>query len=197
METSLSEIAAIRQFRTLPVEWLYPSAVVDFMLLFAGAKPAVRVELREPNGAEGLDLWCQQSELDYACDAEGFACVSTERGVAHHVLELDRSLGRHEVELGRNLGYPLCCCERVAEIGESQIDAYAREVAEWRFTGPYTRINPAGYVSGLALLSHLPCAVDCDCSLDISERARQFVRQNSREPLLFPLASSCLVLAEF
>lgn len=189
-------MTAIHYLRTLPTKWLYPSAVVDFMLLFAGLKPAVRVQLREPNSAEALALWCRQSELDYACDAEGFACISAQPVVAWQVLQLDRSLGAHEEELGRRLGYPLCCSQHVAQIGESQIEAYARRVAQWSFTGRYTRINPAGYVNGLALVSHLPCSVDCELSLSIAEQARLFVRTNNREPLLFPLASSPLVLDE-
>lgn len=186
-------MTAIYHFRTLPVQWLYPSAVVDFMLLFAGAKPTVRVELRKVQGAEALDVWCRESELDYACDAEGFACVSTESGAARHVLHLDRSAQAHEVALGQALGYPLCCCQRVADIGEAQIDKYASRVARWSFTGPYVRINPVGYVNGVALLSHLPCSVDCDRSLSIAEQARNYVRANPAEPLLFPLAGSSLV----
>lgn len=196
MATLLSEITPIHHFRSLPVEWLYPSAVVDFTLLFAGAKPAVRVELRKPHGAEALDLWCRHSGLDYAFDAEGFACVSAQPGAARKVLQLDRSVGAHEVELGRALGYPLCCCERVAQIGESRIDAYACRVAQWHFTGPYKRINPTGYVNGLALVSHLPCSFNCDRSLGIAERARQFVRAYPSEALLGPLGNSPLVLDE-
>jgi len=189
-------MTATHGFRTLPAQWLYPSAVVDFMLLYAGAKPAVRIELRERKGAEPLYVWCRESELDYASDADGFACVSAEPGVARQVLELDRSWRAHEVELGRALGYPLCCCQQVAWIGESQIDKLARRVAHWTFTGPYARINPAGYVNGLALVSHLPCSVDCNQSLDIAEQACQFVRAKAAEPLLSSLASSPLVLDE-
>lgn len=178
------------------MECLYPSAVVDFVLFFAGAKQVARVELRERRGAAALASWCQQSGCHYACDAEGFACVSAESNVARRVLELDRSTVSHEMELGQALGYPLCCCNRVAQIGESQIDNYASQVSQWSFAGRYARINPAGYAKGLALLSHLPCAVDCDRSLSIAEQARQFVRANSTEPLLFALSSSGLVLDE-
>jgi hypothetical protein len=189
-------MSAIHCFRTLPAKWLYPSAVVDFMLLYSGAKPAVRVKLPEPNSADLLALWCRQSELDYTYDVEGFACVSAQPGVAHQVLQLDRLARPHEVDLGQALGYPLCCCQRVAQIGESQIDIYAREVAQWKFTGRYERINPAGYLNGLALLSHLPCSLNCNQSLVIAEQARHFVCANAAEPLLSSLASSHLVLDE-
>jgi hypothetical protein len=190
-------MTSIGHFRSLPLQWFYPSAVVDFMLLFAGAKPAVRVKLREHGGGVAFDSWCRGLELDYACDADGFACVSVKPHAADYILELDRSIEPHEVLLGQALGYPLCCCELIAKIGESQIDAYARQVAQWSFAGSYTRINPAGYDRGIALLSHLPCSVDCDRSLSIAERGRQFVLANSADPLLSHLAGSPLVLEEY
>lgn len=194
MATLFSPITAIHPLRTLPLDSLYPSALVDFVLLFAGAKPVVRVELRARRGAAALASWCRHFGLHYAGDSDGFACISADENLPRRVLEMDRSVESHEADLGQALGYPSCCCQRVAQIGESQIDQYASQVAQWRFTGRYARINPAGYGNGLSLLSHLPCAVDCDRSLTIAEQACHFIREHSNEPMLTALAGSPLVL---
>lgn len=128
-------------------------------------------------------------------DEEGFACVGSAPGTASLVLEIDRRASAHEIELGRALGYPACCCERVAEVGESEIDSYAIVVEGWSFEGPYQRINPAGYRSGRALISHLPCSPTCEASLPIADRAYRFVVENAREPALSELYRSPVVSA--
>ena len=48
----------------------------------------------------------------------------------------------HEASLGRLLGYPPCCCEFVAECGETRIDELAGEVARWAFRDIYQLIDP-------------------------------------------------------
>jgi hypothetical protein len=131
--------------------------------------------------------------LDYASDDDNFASVSLEEGHASQVLALDRRAGAHELELGLALGYPVCCCERIASIGEANIDHYAAGIAQWTFAGPYRRINPVGYKSGLALISHLPCSQECRKSLTIAEHAREFVTTYRAERLFCSLASSPLL----
>ena len=196
MGASRTELA-IDQFRSLPREWLPPSAVVDFMLLFGCGKPAVRLRLANEAGTDILSSWCRKAQLDFACDSEGFYCVSAEPGVADRILEIDRSTKPHEIDLGQRLGYPLCCCQRMARIGESGIDAYAQEISEWSFSGCYRRINPIGYRAGMALISHLPCSSHCAESLLIADCARGFVKAHASEPLLSFLANSRLVADEY
>lgn len=70
-----------------------------------------------------------------ASEEAGLAFVASEFAYAEHVIELDRSPDVHKVGLGLALDYPRCCCERVAFVGESGIDAYASEVAAWTFGG--------------------------------------------------------------
>lgn len=196
MGTPGTKIAAIAQFRNLPREWLPASAVVDFVLMFGCGKPAVRIQLADTARIEALAYWCRQSQLDFASDSEGFCCIATEPGAAKGILEVDRSKTPHEIELGQALGYPLCCCERIATIGESRIDSYVQEVVQWSFSRCYRRINPIGYRAGIALISHVPCSSDCHESLIIAECARLFVKAHASEPLLASLANSPLVVDE-
>jgi hypothetical protein len=196
MATEGLDQLTLERLRTLPLSWLRPSALVDFLLLSLSKKPTVRLRIDSESSMDHLRVWCRQSGFDLAADEDCFACVSVEGGFASKVLELDRRTDAHEIELGLALGYPLCCCERVASIGESNIDYYAQEVARWPFAGQYRRINPAGYHSGLALISHLPCSADCRPSLTIADRAREFVITHASEPILFSLCRSPLVAEE-
>lgn len=180
--------------RSLPLGLLRPSALVDFVLFFACGKPAVRLMVDSAEGLAELEAWSKHWGLDFAADGEGFACVSCGGGAAL-VLEIDRRAEAHEVELGLALGYPLCCCERVASVGEFGIDAYAAEVASWPFENEYRRINPAGYRSGRALVSHLPCSPACSASLAIANRAYEFVLMHVREPAIAELYRSIVVSA--
>jgi hypothetical protein len=193
MAAATTDQIIIERLRSFPFQWLRSSALVDYLLLSASVKPAARLQVDSASGLDYLMAWCQKSALDFAADVDGFACVSVEPGFASKILEIDRRTDPHEIELGVALGYPRCCCERIARVGESSIDSYAREVAQWEFTGPYRRINPAHYSSGLALISHLPCAINCGPSLAIADRALEFVVAHASEPILRSLSRSQLV----
>jgi hypothetical protein len=195
MATQALDELGLTRLRALPLSWLRPSALVDCLLLSLNEKPAIRLRIDSESGINHLRAWCRHSGFDLAADEDSFACVSAESGFASKVLELDRRTEAHEIELGLALGYPLCCCERVASIGESNIDSYAQEVATWPFVGEHRWINPSGYHSGLALISHLPCSIDCAPSLAIASRAREFVKRQASEPILFSLICS-QILAE-
>jgi len=185
----------IERLRTVPLRLLRPSALVDFVLFLACEKPAVRLTVDNEDGLEALRKWCGRWGFDCAVDEEGFACVSSELGTASRILEIDRRADAHEIELGRALGYPACCCGRVAEVGESEIDSYAAAVARWSFEGAYRRINPIGYMSGRAFISHIPCSPACDASLAIADRAYRFVIEHAGEPVLSELYRSLVVSA--
>ena len=184
---------AIENLRALPWHSLRPSALVDFILLLACGKPAVRLQAEgggDPRVMAELSAWCRDRGFDMATDGEGFACVASEAGYAGRVLEIDRRPEPHELELGLALGYPRCCAERIAALGESGIDDYAREASTWLFAGPYRRINPSAYREGCALISHLPCSPACGPSLVLANRAWEFVLAHRSEPLLSALCHS-------
>jgi hypothetical protein len=186
---------SIARLRAVPFGLLRPSAVVDFVLFFGCGKPSVRLLIDGQSSVDALRTWCHNTGLDFAVDVDGFACVARGPGAAGQILETDRRAEAHEEELGRALGYPLCCCQRIASVGESGIDSYASEAAGWNFHGDYRRINPAGYREGRALISHLPCSPACDTSLEIANRARRFVLAHAAEPALVELSRSPVVSA--
>ena len=184
---------AVEALRALPWELLRPSALVDFVQLSACGKPAVRLLVKggaERRLVDSLSRLCVETGLDFAADGEGYACVAGRKGEAERVLTIDRRAEAHELELGLALGYPPCCCEWVARVGESAIDEYAAEVAAWTFTGPYRRIDPSGYRRGLSLVCHLPCSATCEASLVIANKAREFLLGHKDDPLLSKLVNA-------
>ena len=171
---------AVSVFRTVPHDLLPASARVDFLHLLAAGKPALRVKV-EKSGVEPLARWSAGHGYGCAADDEGYCCVAADHTLARHVLEVDQRAEPHELELGLLLGYPPCCCEAVAALGESRIDEQALVVAGWSFAGPFRLIDPAGYRRGASLLSHLPCSPDCRASLRLARRAAKFLRRRLGE----------------
>ena len=193
MATNTEDYLSLNHFRSIPFGLLRPSAVVDFVLFFASQKPAIRLLVSSETSAEALGIWCSKTGYDFATDQDGFSCIATSPGYAEAVLKIDQRLDAHEAELGSALGYPDCCCERLASIGESNIDAYASNVAGWTFVNEFRRINPTQYLNGLSLISHLPCSPNCEASLVIAKQARRFVLTHTTEPILRALLRSSLV----
>jgi hypothetical protein len=168
-------------FVALPRDKLLASAWVDFLHLVALDKPAVRIKVPEL-GLHDLAHWCTQYGYEWSSDAEGFYCVARNRRIADRVLEVDQGTEPHELDLGMLLGYPSCCCEAVAEVGESRIDEYAMAAAKWEFQGRFQLIDPAGYAHGASLICHLPCSPSCEASLNIAIRAAEFLRGRLEHP---------------
>lgn len=168
-------VGAAAAFATLPRGELPLSAGVDFLHMLACGKPAVRFKLTE-HGSADLTRWC--AAHGYACrvDEDGFCCVAPTVSLAERVLEVDRRSEPHELELGLLLGYPRCCCESVAEVGESAIDDHAAVVARWPYTGRYRLIDPSRYRRGESLVCHLPCSPTCTPSLELALRAARFLK---------------------
>lgn len=196
MAEDVRDITNIESLRAVPWRSLPSSALVDFLLFFASGKPAVRLKLINRAGIRTLAAWCREVGMGFDSDSEGFVCVARKPEEARRILSIDQCLYPHEIQLGQALGYPLCCCERIAALGESNIDAYSVEVATWSFIGPYRRIDPSGYKKGLALVSHLPCQRSCDASLSIANQAFQFVLAHASEPVLYELYHSPVVCLE-
>lgn len=187
------ELIDVEGLRALPWDLLRPSALVDFVQLSACGKPAIRLLVKgegERRLVESLSSWCGETGLDFASDGEGYACIAVRKGEAAAVIEIDRRAEAHELELGLALGYPPCCCERVARVGESAIDNYAGEVATWTFEGLYRRIDPSGYRRGLSLICHLPCSATCEASLVMANKTREFLLVHKADHLLSRLTNS-------
>lgn len=172
---------AASTFAALPLKQLPASTWVDFLHLVALGKPAVRVRVSEP-GRQDLARWCTIYRYAWSSDTDGFFCVAHSQNLADHILEVDRRTEPHELNLGLLLGYPSCCCEAVAELGESKIDDYAMAVASWGFQRQFRLINPSGYTQGASLICHLPCSPCCEDSLKIAMRAARFLRERLEHP---------------
>jgi hypothetical protein len=172
---------AAAAFAALPHELLPRSAKVDFLHLLGLEKPAMRTNVSE-QAMQALRNWCLRYGYGWDADEEGYCCVASSVGLARKVLEVDRRVEPHETELGLLLGYPRCCCEAIARVGESGIDDRAAEVARWLFQGRFRLIDPSGYRQGASLICHLPCRTDCAASLEIAERAVRFLQPRLSEP---------------
>ena len=176
----------IQQLRSLPREVLPASASVDFLHFVACDKPAVRTRVKESGAETKIAGWCKQHNFAFQIDNEGYLCVARDAETAYLILSIDQSVEPHEKQLGILLGYPACCFDFVATVGEANIDSLAKEIAAWSFTGQFQRINPTGYLDGKALICHLPCSPNCLASLHLAEKALNFIISNAEEPILKP-----------
>jgi len=138
------------------------------------------------NGLTEVAAWCQQYGLVLQADSEGYICIASTAELADLVLLVDRSVEPHERQLGKLLGYPVCCCNFVAALGEANIDWLAPEIANWLFVGRFRRIDPTGYLKGKSLICHLPCSPQCRASLNLAEKALDFIKANSEDPIFEP-----------
>jgi hypothetical protein len=186
MATSLRKRELASALARLP-GGLPPSSTVDAFGLLCGIKPALRVAATPDT--EGFLAWAKRHRFAAVADEDGYVVVARAREFAESVLSLDRSCRPHAAELGVELGYPMCCSQRVAEVGEASIDAYAREVIGWTFAGRFRLISPSGYQEGRALLSHLPCSPQCRDSLAQAERVRPAALSLVATPRASPLAA--------
>jgi len=153
----------------LPWSDLPPSFRVDLLQLLSASRPAIRSHVGDA-AREKLQAWCVTTGLDFAAEC-AWVSLSTEVGRAARVLHVDASPEPHEVDLGLLLGYPLCCCQQAALVGESQIDQYARYVAARPLIDEYAMLDISRYHEGLALISHVPCLPDCEPSRLLAQRS--------------------------
>ena len=149
-------------------EKLPPSAAIDLLGLMAGAKPAARIVAG--SHAPVLVDWAALARLESVRDETGHVVVAATRDAAATVMALDRAPGPHEYELGLLLGYPHCCVQAVARIGEASIDAHAASAARWDLQGRFRLIDTRSYRLGQALISHVPCGPRCQASLALAEQ---------------------------
>lgn len=148
--------------------WLPPSASIDLGLLMRGLKPAARVYVGDRRSE--VRRWARRNGLFVSSDRDGFAVLARNGAMARRVLDVDRRPGRHTFALGRLLGYPECCSRAAARAGDEGIDAFGESMSTRRFRGRFRAIDPGAYLTGGALLSHVPCSHICDASASLAER---------------------------
>ncbi|WP_228546968.1 hypothetical protein [Candidatus Neptunochlamydia vexilliferae] len=146
------------------------SAKVDFLLFFYGYKPCVRTRLISDLNIKKLEDWCHTFQIQYFLDKEDFIYFSFNEVLLSLAVKLDNSVEKHEQAFGELLGYPHCCCKKIAEVGEHEIDAYEQKLLAQGFDGLFQLISPEKYIDGVAFISHVPCSTSCKNSLDLAEQ---------------------------
>jgi hypothetical protein len=153
--------------------WLPQSAHVDLLALRAGIRVVMRTIVRRPMQGSEVRLWFLRQGFFCGIDADGFVVVSRHPNRVRRTLALDRASYEHTYALGIALGYPACCARRAARVGESGIDSWAKIVSGARYVGHFKLIDPSGYATGRAFVSHVPCSASCTVSL---RQARHLLR---------------------
>lgn len=151
--------------RGFPFDKVSRSAAVDLLTFIAG-RPAMR--LRTTDSAR-VAAWANAHYLGSADDGE-YVIVSRPGIDADDVLLVDRSVEPHTVELGELLGYPRCCAVAAGESGEDALDDLAAGAHRSGL------LDISGYRDGVALVSHIPCGLDCAASLRAASAALKVAR---------------------
>lgn len=167
----------------LPFADLPPSAAVDVLRLAAGITAVIRTRTAQAHCAAAIVAAARAGGFAAAADTDGYVAIGGDDGSVGRLLAIDASPRPHEALLGVMLGYPACCVARVAREGECRIDALADEAADWIYAGPFWAIDPTGYRSGRALISHVPCGPSCAPSLRDACRASDHLRAASSLPV--------------
>jgi hypothetical protein len=170
-------------FVSLLPSWFKPSAAVDLAQLWFYIRPVIRTELAHSVDRETVRRWTRNHRFFLALDDDGFLVLSRTPCLSRRVLDLDRSSGNHTFALGRRLGYPYCCCQRAALIGDAALDSLTGGFRSADFLGRFKMISPLHYRDGHALISHIPCSPRCMPSLKMAEALAQGLG-NFRSPLI-------------
>lgn len=175
----LSNQAKLFSFYLSELDTFIPlSARVDLLLFILGIKSCLRTKLKTSFKC-GLDF----PHFAHPC---GYFYVANSEKLLKKILRIDHSLSSHEKDFGILLGYPKCCCEKIAEVGEMEIDAYEEALLKQTFLPPFQLINTAKYKIGKAFISHIPCSTTCQNSLEQALRVKSFVLENKNEKALKP-----------
>jgi hypothetical protein len=128
-------------------------------------RPAFRTQLGCRVDPSVIRRWAWSIDGFAAIDADEHLVVSRRIDQSRHLLTIDARPDDHTYSFGRALGYPHCCCKAAAAIGEGNLDHWRDEQIAKGFQGKFKAINPAGYLRGDALISHIPCSNRCVPSL--------------------------------
>lgn len=150
---------------TLHLEKLHGSVMVDFGRYLFGYKPALRFCCPAIGNLGDIDV------PGFVKVFKGMIYVARDRLNLDLLVEIDNDVFPHESLFGQLLGYPKCCVEKIANLGESFIDDYNYEFN--KKVKKHSLLDISQYSNGVALISHIPCSVSCKSSL---RQANKFYR---------------------
>lgn len=163
------------------------SANVDLMLFLLGQKQCFRTRIKSKDrNLCNFFEWVSSNNFYYEIKQINYLYIGIEKDFISQVSKVDHSHKRHERELGILLGYPICCVEKIAEVGEEYIDDFENWLITQSFEGAFQLINPVNYRKGFAFISHVPCSTKCQESLAQALLFSKFLIENKNEKLLNP-----------
>ena len=167
----------ITAFNGLP-SGLKKSDYVDMLLLINGDKPCARLGQNNHEVYEKINCWCKKNKYYGFVSNANLFYVSKFRVLAKITQLMDDSSFNHTFILGLLLGYPVCCCKKIADVKEENIDTFEEQfINSGIFEKPYDIISPEGYRQGTSLISHIPCSCTCRKSLKIAAHSLQIVNK--------------------
>lgn len=176
---AMAILEAYIKYRSYFQNILPVSVNVDVILILLGQKPCFRTICDQvENHKELLQAWSSEFNLSFLVFQKKFLYVGADPEKLSKVCELDQSYAPHEKELGAALGYPACCSQKIAEVGEDKIDEYEEFIASKPFSDKFKLINPIRYRQGQAFISHVPCCQTCVPSLNIATSLFDFVKSH-------------------
>ena len=105
-------------------------------------------------------------------DSAGFAALGFNPEVCKEVMRLDRDIDECRL-VGKFLGYPACCRVKIEDGTVSDIDAYSESFSKGIGDGELLSIS--NYLEGRALISHIPCAIDCSLSIENAKSVKSYL----------------------
>jgi hypothetical protein len=162
--------ATLSMWEEFPWSSVKKSSKVDILLFLLGIKPCVRSQFI-PNNADLIVNWCHKFGLYIIIYSNYNFIFSYSKELNEEVFTTDIQKNQHEIKLGILLGYPLCCCNKIQNIGEKNIDSYETNFNYAHKNNGHPLLDISTYYDGIALISHVPCIAHCLNSIQIATKA--------------------------
>ncbi|MFN6415673.1 MAG: DUF483 domain-containing protein [Pseudomonadota bacterium] len=155
----------LEDWDALHLEELPKSVMVDLGRYLFGHKPALRFSY--PAAGSFMSI----SVPGFVKIFKGMIYIARDQLNLDLLTEVDNDIFPHEILFGEMLGYPKCCVEKIANLGENFIDDYNDEFN--KKVKRHSLLDISQYSNGIALISHVPCSMSCQSSL---QQADQFYK---------------------
>lgn len=161
----------------LSVEIFSASIFVDFLQLYSSDKRLIRSYI-SPHLISLATLQLEKilpSYLKFYIEDSGYFFISDSYKAIQKAAIIDSAPYSHELEFGLLLGYPKCCSLYGERTGEGLIDSVVANRNTYLYEEEFQKINIDSYLSGHALICHVPCSYSCQDSLTLANAAYSFL----------------------